>query len=132
MVNTFKNLPMPTETFVRNYGRRLHHIAMEIMDGDHGKDGKNIDFVINLLRNKKNVEFLAEIFGACADTPDLKQIFSKHSKYSILITEYVERCHGFDGFFAKENVAALTAAAGLDESLVSSNKNMGLKAIVGD
>ena len=132
MVNTFKNLPMPTETFVRNYGRRLHHIAMEVVDGDHGKDGKNIDFVINLLQDQKNVQFLAQILGACADTPDLKQIFSKHSPYSILITEYVERCHGFDGFFSKGNVAALTAAAGLDETLVSTHKNHGLKAVVGD
>jgi hypothetical protein len=132
MVNTFKNLPMPTETFVRNYGRRLHHIAIEVTDGDHGKDGKNIDFVINTLQKSQNIPFLAQIFGECQDQPDLKQIFSKHSPYSILITEYVERCHNFDGFFAKGNVAALTAAAGLDETVASVHKNMGLKAIVGD
>lgn len=117
MVNSFKNLPMPTENFVRNYGRRMHHIAMEVVDGTHASGVKNIDFVINTLRDKAHINFLAKIFGACTDQPDLKQIFSKHSAFSLLITEYVERCHGFDGFFTKENVAALTEAAGLDETV---------------
>lgn len=129
MVNSFKNLPMPTEDFVRNYGRRLHHIAMEVTDGDHPQGGKNIDFVINTLRDKAHVEFLAKIFGACNNEPDLKQIFSKHSSLSLLITEYVERCHGFDGFFTKENVAALTEAAGLDETIDTVPKHHG---VIGD
>lgn len=129
MVNSFKNLPMPTEDFVRNYGRRMHHIAMEVIDGDHPKGGKNIDFVINVLRNDAKIGFLAKVFGECKDEPDLQQIFSKHSTLSILITEYVERCHGFDGFFTKENVAALTQAAGLDESVKVYHKKHG---VVGD
>jgi hypothetical protein len=33
----------------------------------------------------------------------------------MLITEYVERCHGYEGFFTRDNLAALTAAAGADE-----------------
>jgi len=61
------------------------------------------------------VPFLAHIVGECKDEPDLKQIFSKHSKYSLLISEYVERCHKFKGFFTKQNVASLTEAAGKDE-----------------
>jgi len=117
MVNSFDRLPMPTESFVRNYGRRLHHIAYEIIDGDSSMGEKNIDHVVNTLRDEANVHFLANIFGDCKDVPDLKQIFSKHSAYSILITEYVERCHQFDGFFTKQNVAALTNAAGLDEEI---------------
>ena len=129
MVNSFKNLPMPTEDFVRNYGRRLHHIAMEIIDGDHPKGGKNIDFVISTLRDKAHIAFLAKIFGACNDEPDLQQIFSKHSALSLLITEYVTRCHGFDGFFTKENVAALTEAAGLDETIKVHHKDQG---VIGD
>jgi len=129
MINSFKNLPMPTEDFVRNYGRRMHHIAMEVIDGDHPKGGKNIDFVIDTLRDKAHVPFLAKVFGECADKPDLQQIFSKHSPLSLLITEYVERCHGFDGFFTKDNVAALTAAAGLDESVKVHNQKHG---VVGD
>ena len=63
----------------------------------------------------EGVPFLAHVVGECKDEPNLKQIFSKHSKNTILITEYVERCHGFDGFFTKDNVAALTEAAGQDE-----------------
>ncbi|MEM8609471.1 MAG: hypothetical protein AAGF92_20385 [Myxococcota bacterium] len=113
-VNSFEGLPMPTEDFVRNYGRRMHHIAYEVRDGDHPSGQKNIDYVVEKLRSF-GIPFLAHVVGSCGEEPDLKQIFSKHSEYSILITEYVERCHGFEGFFTKSNVAALTEAAGLDE-----------------
>ncbi len=129
MVNSFVHRPMPTETFVRNYGRRMHHIAMEVIDGDHPNGGKNIDFVINTLKKNSNTEFLSMVFGECNDAPDLKQIFSKHSALSLLITEYVERCHGFDGFFTKENVAALTQAAGLDETVKSHQQ---IRGLIGD
>jgi len=129
MVNSFENLPMPTETFVRNYGRRMHHIAYEVTDGTHVTGQKNIDFVVNTLKNELHVQFLAQVFGECTDAPDLKQIFSKHSAYSLLITEYVERCHGFDGFFTKANVAALTEAASLDESI---EQHHAKETIVGD
>jgi len=113
-VNSFENLPMPTEDFVRNYGRRMHHIAYEVTDGDHPSGVKNVDYVVGEL-GTLGIPFLAHIVGECKDSPDLKQIFSKHSKYSILITEYVERCHKFKGFFTKQNVASLTEAAGKDE-----------------
>jgi hypothetical protein len=129
MINSFENQPMPTETFVRNYGRRLHHIAFEVIDGDHPGGGKNIDYVVKTLKDKSHIKFLAKVFGECKDVPDLEQIFSTHSSLSLLITEYVERCHGFDGFFTKENVAALTAAAGMDEALKAHNKKSGM---VGD
>ena len=89
-------------------------MAYEVLDGDHRGGEKNVDYVVNTLRDK-GIPFLAHVVGECQDDPNLKQIFSKHSKYSILITEYVERCHGYDGFFTKSNVAALTAAAGQDE-----------------
>ncbi len=113
-VNSFENLPMPTEDFVRNYGRRMHHIAQEVRDGDHASGRKNIDFVVDTLRHA-GVPFLAQVVGECTDEPNLKQIFSKHSAYTLLITEYVERCFGYEGFFTKDNVAALTQAAGQDE-----------------
>ena len=113
-VNSFENLPMPTEDFVRNFGRRMHHIAYEVTDGDHNNEQKNVDFVVAQLRNH-GILFLAKVIGECGDQPDLKQIFSKHSEYSVLITEYVERCHGFEGFFTRNNVASLTEAAGRDE-----------------
>ncbi len=115
-VNSFEGLPMPTETFVRNFGRRMHHIAYEVLDGDHASGQKNIDYVVEQLKGM-GVAFLAHVVGSCGEEPDLKQIFSKHSEFSLLITEYVERCHGYQGFFTKQNVAALTEAAGLDERL---------------
>ncbi|WP_421984190.1 hypothetical protein [Roseibium sp.] len=113
-VNSFENLPMPTEDFVRNYGRRMHHMAVEILDGDHPSNQKNVDYVVGLL-GQQGIPFLAHVVGECKDSPDLKQIFSKHSKHTLLITEYIERCKAFDGFFTKSNVAALTEAAGKDE-----------------
>ncbi len=113
-VNSFENLPMPTENFVRNFGKRMHHIAYEVLDGDHASGEKNVDFVVDTLKDD-GIAFLAHVVGECKDEPNLKQIFSKHSAYSILITEYVERCFGFEGFFTKSNVADLTKAAGEDE-----------------
>jgi hypothetical protein len=113
-INSFENLPMPTEDFVRNYGRRMHHMAYEVVDGNHRAGEKNVDYVVNTLM-ERGIPFLAHVVGECLDDPNLKQIFSKHSPYSVLITEYVERCHGYEGFFTKTNVAALTEAAGHDE-----------------
>ncbi len=113
-VNSFDQLPMPTEEFVRNFGRRMHHMAYEVKDGNHREGEKNVDYVVNTLK-EKGVPFLAHVVGECLDDPNLKQIFSKHSPYSVLITEYVERCHGYEGFFTRSNVAALTEAAGQDE-----------------
>ncbi|MEO1225104.1 MAG: hypothetical protein AAFX92_12825, partial [Pseudomonadota bacterium] len=91
-----------------------HHMAVEIQDGDHRAGEKNVDFVVGALK-EKGIPFLAHIVGECKDDPNLKQIFSKHSAFTLLITEYIERCHHYDGFFTKDNVAALTAAAGQDE-----------------
>ena len=116
-LNSIDERPMPTEDFVRNFGRRMHHMAIEVKDGDDGKGEKNVDRVVKLLADHGQ-EFLAHVVGECKDTPNLKQVFSKHSPYSILITEYVERCHNFKGFFTKDNVAALTQAAGADEQFV--------------
>jgi hypothetical protein len=113
-VNSFEGLPMPTEDFVRNYGRRMHHVAVEVRDADHPSGQKNVDYVVDTLTNQ-GIPFLAHVVGECKDVPDLKQIFSKHSPYSLLITEYIERCHHFKGFFTKQNVADMTAAAGEDE-----------------
>ncbi|MBU1221466.1 hypothetical protein KKF34_17305 [Myxococcota bacterium] len=112
-LNSFRNLPMPTETFVLRYGRRLHHIAYEIKDLVHEGNIQAIDYVVATLR-ENGIEFLAKVFGSCAGKPDLKQIFSKTCPYDVTITEYVQRCMGFDGFFTKENVGDLTQAAGLE------------------
>lgn len=115
-VKTIDGLPSPTEDFVRNFGKRMHHIAYEVQDGTRADGTKNIDYVVGKLIEEK-IPFLADIIGECKDFPDLKQIFSKSSNYSFLITEYVQRCHGFEGFFTKTNVGYLTKAAGEDEKL---------------
>lgn len=112
-VNSFHALPMPTEDFVRNFGQRMHHLAYAVIDG-HVADEKNVDYVVRRLE-EMGTPFLANVVGECVDEPNLKQIFSKSSRYSMLITEYVERCHGYEGFFTRNNVAALTEAAGRDE-----------------
>jgi len=128
MVNSFENRPMPTEAFVKNYGRRMHHMAYEVLDGDHPSGMKNIDYVVQTL-HQNQIPFLSQIFGECKDIPNLKQIFSKHSELSLLITEYVERCKKFDGFFTKDNVAELTAAAGIDEAMKDHTDQ---KGVLGD
>ena len=38
---------MPTEDFVRNFGRRMHHMAYEVLDGSHSAGEKNVDYVVN-------------------------------------------------------------------------------------
>jgi hypothetical protein len=87
--------------------------ALEVHDGDTGTE-KNGDAVVRSLQ-QHGVPFLAEVVGECSDQPNLKQIFSKSSPHSLLITEYVQRCKGYEGFFTRDNVAALTEAAGQAE-----------------
>jgi hypothetical protein len=107
-INHLEHLPSPTETFVRNYGPRLHHMAIAVKDGEsQGKE--NIDFVVHAIaENGKG--FLLDVIGS--KEQGLKQIFSNASEHSSLIIEYVQRYGSFDGFFSKDNVAKLTKAAG--------------------
>jgi len=112
-VNHLERLPSPTETFVRNYGPRLHHIAVAVRDGE--TDGlENIDYAVQAIR-AQGKEFLLDVIGSKEE--GLKQIFSSASEHSSLIIEYVQRFGDFDGFFAKHNVAELTRAAGVEEEL---------------
>lgn len=112
-VNHFKIFPSPTENFVRNYGPRLHHLALAVKDGN--RDGvENIDFVVEAIR-EQGKSFLLDVIGS--KNEGLKQIFSSASEHSSLIIEYVQRYIGFQGFFNKDNVAELTHAAGIDEEL---------------
>lgn len=110
-VNHLEHLPSPTETFVRNYGPRLHHVAIAVKDGE--RDGvENIDFVVHAIA-EQGKGFLLDVIGS--KEQGLKQIFSNASEHSSLIIEYVQRYGKFDGFFTQENVAALTAAASIEE-----------------
>ncbi len=112
-VNHLDGLPSPTETFVRNFGPRLHHIALSVKDGERGSK-ENIDFVVDAIASQGK-SFLLEVVGS--RDAGLKQIFSAASPISALIIEYVQRFGDFQGFFTKDNVARLTAAAGAGESL---------------
>ncbi len=113
-VNHLERLPSPTETFVRNYGPRLHHVALAVRDGE-SNGVENIDYVVNQIQAQGR-EFLLDVIGSKED--GLKQIFSSASDHSSLIIEYVQRFGDFDGFFTKDNVAKLTAAAGVEEELL--------------
>jgi len=114
-VSHINKMPSPTEAFVRNFGRRMHHIDYAVKDGFIGAEEneyKNVDFVVDQLKTCEK-EFLADVIGSCGE--GLKQIFSKSSMFSYIITEYIQRCDNYEGFFTIENVAALTAAAGQDD-----------------
>lgn len=107
------SLPSPTETFVRNYGPRLHHIAVEVKDGQiNGRE--NIDYIVEAIA-AQGKGFLLDTVGSREE--GLKQIFSSASDFSSLIIEYVQRFGDFQGFFTRENVALLTYAAGQDEGV---------------
>jgi hypothetical protein len=116
-VNHLLKLPSPTEQFVRNFGPRLHHLAVAVADGEVGSGETrkpNIDHVVDSLRHCGQ-DFLLDVIGSKEE--GLKQIFSSASEYSSLIVEYVQRFGDFQGFFTRDNVAELTHAAGVDESL---------------
>jgi len=113
-VNHLEKLPSPTETFVRNYGPRLHHIALAIADGDY-EGLENIEHVVNQITSQ-GTDFLLDVIGSRED--GLKQIFSGASEHSSLIIEYVQRFGDFNGFFTRQNVAELTHAAGVEEELL--------------
>lgn len=113
-VNHLEKLPSPTETFVRNYGPRLHHIALAIADGET-RGMENIEHVVNQITSW-GTDFLLDVIGSRED--GLKQIFSSASEHSSLIIEYVQRFGDFNGFFTKQNVAELTHAAGVEEELL--------------
>jgi len=114
-VNHLERLPSPTETFVRNYGPRLHHIALAVRDGELSDGRAHIDHVVEAIREQGR-EFLLDVIGSRED--GIKQIFSSASEHSSLIIEYVQRFGDFEGFFTRQNVAELTHAAGVELELL--------------
>ncbi len=90
----------PTEKFIRSYGTRVHHMAFRT---------EEIDEVFREL-GSHGMEFLVELVGS----PDegLKQTFSIPSPHTMIVNEYIHRYEGFDGFFTRSNVEALTRATG--------------------
>lgn len=88
----------PTEMFIRNYGRRIHHLAFRTV---------NIEDTFAGLK-AQGMEFLLELVGS--EEEGLKQTFSRPSAQTLLVNEYIHRYEGFDGFFTKSNVTLLTEA----------------------
>ncbi|MCK9565096.1 MAG: hypothetical protein M0Q43_03480 [Methanothrix sp.] len=88
----------PTEKFISNFGPRVHHIAFQT---------EEIVETVEALR-KDGMEFLLDLVGSPEE--GLRQIFSRPSKNTLLVLEYIHRYGDFDGFFTKSNVTSLTAA----------------------
>ena len=61
-VNHLIGLPSPTESFVRNYGPRLHHIALSVADGEVGGQA-NIDYVVDAIK-ANGKDFLLDVIGS--------------------------------------------------------------------
>jgi len=88
----------PTEKFIRNYGRRIHHLAFRT---------EGIEDVFAALK-AGGMEFLLELVGSQEE--GLRQTFSRPAAETLLVNEYIHRYPGFDGFFTKSNVTLLTEA----------------------
>lgn len=72
---------------MRNYGPRLHHIALAVRDSErHGKE--NIKYVVDQIAAQGR-GFLLDVIGSREQ--GLQQIFSSASEHSSLIIEYVLR-----------------------------------------
>lgn len=88
----------PTEKFIQNYGRRIHHLAFRTDPVVQTFDGLKAD----------GMQFLLELVGS--EEEGLRQTFSKPSAQTMMVNEYIQRYEGFDGFFTKSNVTLLTKA----------------------
>jgi len=82
--------------YVAKYGFRVHHTAFYT---------ENVLDVIDF-QQQQQIEFTTEKIIGSKDRGIL-QIFTTPSPYSHEITEYIERFHGFTGFFDKGNVGDL-------------------------
>ncbi|MBU1230701.1 MAG: hypothetical protein KKA55_04635 [Proteobacteria bacterium] len=90
--------PGPTEKFIENYGRRIHHLAFRT---------ERIQETFAGLK-AAGMEFLVELVGSPEE--GLRQTFSRPLANTLMVNEYIERYEGFDGFFTKSNVTLLTKA----------------------
>lgn len=88
----------PTEKFVHHYGRRVHHMAFVTED---------IEDTVKALEDD-GMTYLIELVGSPEE--GLKQTFTNPSKNTLLVNEYIHRYGGYDGFFTRSNVTALTGA----------------------
>ena len=88
----------PTEKFLHNYGRRVHHMAFRT---------EQIEETFEELKSR-DMKFLIGLIGSEAE--GLKQTFSEASPNTLLVNEYIRRYGDFDGFFSPKNVMLLTGS----------------------
>ncbi len=86
----------PTETFIHNYGTRVHHLAFHT---------EHIEETFTQLKQHQ-MKFLIDLVGSEED--GLKQTFTQPSPSTLLVNEYIHRYGDFDGFFTRSNVTRLT------------------------
>ena len=86
----------PTETYINNYGTRVHHMAFHT---------EHIDDTFTELQNHK-MKFLIDLVGSREE--ELKQNFSVQSPNTLVVNENIHRFDDIDGFFTRSNVADLT------------------------
>jgi hypothetical protein len=87
-----------TETFIQNYGARVHHMAFRT---------ENIKETVETLK-KDEMVFLLDLAGS--ENEGLRQIFSEPSQNTLIVNEYIQRYSNFDGFFTRSNMERLTQA----------------------
>lgn len=88
----------PTERFIHNYGKRVHHMAFHtdnIRDTFQALDEDGMDWLVELVRSPDDA---------------LRQTFTVPSDNTLLVNEYIHRYGDFDGFFTRGNVTKLTEA----------------------
>jgi len=88
----------PTEAFIHRYGPRVHHLAF--------RTEAIRDTIAALERG--GLAFLDGLAGS--EEEGIHQIFTRPSPHTMLVTEYIHRYGGFDGFFTEGNVTRLTEA----------------------
>jgi len=86
----------PTEKFLHNYGKRVHHLAFRT---------ERIEATYAALK-AEGMEFLVGLVGS--EGEGIKQTFTAGSANTLLVNEYICRYGDFDGFFSPKNVMLLT------------------------
>ena len=88
----------PTQKFIRNYGTRVHHMALRTGDIRETWEALVDD----------GAEFMIDLVGSPEE--GLRQTFSQPSPHTLLVTELIHRYGDFRGFFTRSNVTELTGA----------------------
>ncbi len=87
------------EQYVDTHGPRVHHMAYAVA---------GIRGVVATQRRRSQKFTSEDLIGT--EEEGIVQIFTQPSPVTREITEYIERFHGFTGFFSKRNVGALMSS----------------------